>query len=226
MLEQTANALMFYVHFVESKVGKTGLTVTVDVYRNGTEIVTAGNATEVGDGIYKYELASGSNNAEGEYICVFRTATSTVDQQEIPALWVVNKAGVENLTGDLATILADTNELQADWVNGGRLDLLVDAILADTGELQADWVNGGRLDLLLDAVKAVTDQFTAAQSEPSGAPAANESPLDKLAYVFAALRNKITVTASTKSFYDDAGASMWSKSLSDDGTTYTEAEGA
>ena len=202
MLEQTANALKFYAHFVETKVGKTGLTVTVDVYRNGSEIVTAGSATEVGDGLYSYELASGSNNAEGEYICIFKTATSTVDQQHIPALWVVNKAGVENLTGDLATILADTNELQGDWVNGGRLDLL------------------------LDAVKAVTDQLVAAHSEPTGAPAANETPLDKLAYIYMALRNKLTVTASAKSFFDDSGNVEWSKTLSDDGTTYTETEGA
>ncbi len=31
------------------------------------------------------------------------------------------------------------------------------AIVADTNELQIDWVNGGRLDLLVDAIKAVTD---------------------------------------------------------------------
>ena len=43
--------------------------------------------------------------------------------------------------------------LHADWVNGGRLDLLLDACktIAD------DWTNAGRLDALLDAVKAVTD---------------------------------------------------------------------
>lgn len=106
MLEQTGVALVFYAHFVETKVGKTGLTVTVDVYRNASEIVTGGSATEVGDGIYKYELASGSNTVEGEYICIFKTVTSTVDQQHIPALWVVNKAGVENLNaavGDVPT---------------------------------------------------------------------------------------------------------------------------
>jgi hypothetical protein len=34
---------------------------------------------------------------------------------------------------EIAAILADTNELQIDWANGGRLDLLVDAILEDTG---------------------------------------------------------------------------------------------
>ena len=49
-------------------------------------------------------------------------------------------------------IVADTNELQTDWVNGGRLDLILDAVNTDTNELQTDWTNGGRLDLLLDAI--------------------------------------------------------------------------
>jgi S-adenosylmethionine synthetase len=177
--------LKFYAHYIETKVSKTGLTVTVDVYRNGSEIVTAGSATEVGDGLYSYELASGSNNAEGEYICIFKTATSTVDQQHIPALWVVNKAGTEYLTSDLAAI-----------------------------------------DTVVDAIKVVTDQLVGVQSEPTGAPAANETPLEKLGYIFAALRNKLTVTSTAKTFFDDAGASLWSKTLTDDGTTYTEAEGA
>jgi hypothetical protein len=34
-----------------------------------------------------------------------------------------------NLPADIDSILADTNELQADWVNGGRLDLLLDRVL-------------------------------------------------------------------------------------------------
>lgn len=33
----------------------------------------------------------------------------------------------------VADIEADTNELQTDWVDGGRLDLIADAILVDTG---------------------------------------------------------------------------------------------
>lgn len=88
-----------------------------------------------------------------------------------------------NLPTDVDAILVDTNELQTDWVNGGRLDLLIDAIKAktdnlpadpaddsdidaqlstivtDTNELQTDWVNGGRLDLLIDAIKTETDQL-------------------------------------------------------------------
>ena len=73
-----------------------------------------------------------------------------------------------------------------DWINGGRLDLILDiiaadtttdipatlttiagyldteiaAILTDTNELQTDLVNGGRLDLLIDAIKAKTDSLT------------------------------------------------------------------
>ena len=34
------------------------------------------------------------------------------------------------LDTEVAAILADTNELQGDWSNGGRLDLLVDSIIA------------------------------------------------------------------------------------------------
>ena len=75
--------------------------------------------------------------------------------------------------------------------------------------------------------KVVTDQLTAADAEPTGAPAVNETLLVKIAYMFAALRNKIIVTKSTgkKQFFDDADAAMWEKDASDDGDTYTETKG-
>lgn len=62
---------------------------------------------------------------------------------------------------DLDSKLANTNEVTAarmatltDWINGGRLDLILDAILGDSNELQTDWKDGGRLDLILDSVSA------------------------------------------------------------------------
>jgi len=67
--------------------------------------------------------------------------------------------------------------------------------------------------------------LVAAHAEPTGVPAANASPLDKVGYMFAALRNKVTVTSSKMQFFDDAGVAMWEKDLTDDGTTYTETEG-
>ncbi len=44
-------------------------------------------------------------------------------------------ADVAAVKADTAAILIDTNELQVDWTNGGRLDLLVDAIKAKTDNL-------------------------------------------------------------------------------------------
>lgn len=71
---------------------------------------------------------------------------------------------------EIASILADTNELQTDDIPGtlstmdGKLDTIdnfldteVAAILADTNELQTDLTNGGRLDLILDELTTQGD---------------------------------------------------------------------
>jgi hypothetical protein len=44
------------------------------------------------------------------------------------------------------------------------VDGIVDDILLDTDELQTDWTDGGRLDLLIDAIKAKTDLIVASGS--------------------------------------------------------------
>lgn len=46
---------------------------------------------------------------------------------------LATQASVDVIDGNVDGILVDTNELQSDWTNGGRLDLIVDAILDDTG---------------------------------------------------------------------------------------------
>jgi hypothetical protein len=94
-----------------------------------------------------------------------------------------------SLSADIATVdsnvdavLVDTNELQSDWVNGGRLDLIldeltaqgdtnetkidtidanVDAVLVDTNELQTDDVPGliAALDVVVDRVELDTQDI-------------------------------------------------------------------
>lgn len=63
--------------------------------------------------------------------------TGTTLQAELDAIQaavITNAAGVDiaadiiALKAETALIVADTNELQTDWLNGGRLDLLLDAI--------------------------------------------------------------------------------------------------
>lgn len=42
-----------------------------------------------------------------------------------------------NMDAQLAAIVADTGELQTDWTNGGRLDLLIDGLIADLVKVKA-----------------------------------------------------------------------------------------
>lgn len=85
-----------------------------------------------------------------------------------------------------------------------------------------DWINGGRLDLLLDAIKVATDLLNSADTEPAAVPAANATPVAKLGWLFAFSRNKGLQTDTTKTLRDDAdGADIAASAVSDDGTTFT-----
>lgn len=69
---------------------------------------------------------------------------------------------------DTATILVDTNELQGDWTNGGRLDLLLDGVVADCNSLDTTKIP----DVIsLAAINAEVD--TALNTAIPGAPTAN-----------------------------------------------------
>ena len=109
MLTKQGVALTFYAFYVASKTGKTGLTVTLDIYEttSGSPIVTAASATELGGGLYYYTLASGSVDASGAYVAVFKTADSSVDQQHIPAIWITDTV-LKNLDVAVSTRNATT----------------------------------------------------------------------------------------------------------------------
>jgi hypothetical protein len=65
-------------------------------------------------------------------------------------------------TGDIASTLADTNELQTDLTNGGRLDLILDELTA-----QGD-TNEGKLDIIdvnVDAVLVDTNELQTNQGD-------------------------------------------------------------
>lgn len=108
------------------------------------------------------------------------------------------------LDTEIAAILADTNELQTDWANGGRLDLILDArasqasvdvidgivdnILVDTAEIGtagagltalATQTSVNTIDDFLDtevaAIKAKTDLIPAAPAAVSDIPTATQN---------------------------------------------------
>lgn len=110
-----------------------------------------------------------------------------------------------------------------------------DAALAATALSTATWTGtkAGYLD------EAVSTRATPAQVNTEvvdalgtdviaemaqGIPPATPTFKQALMYLYMTLRNKLTVTATEKAIYDDAGVKVAKKALSDDATTYTEAE--
>ncbi len=118
MLEQVGNALTFYAQFLDGGAAALGLTVTCSVWKGvaGSVVVTAQSATEIGGGLYKYTLASGSVNVEEDYVAVFNTA-GTADQADVAAMWAVGRAGVENLDAAVSSRATVANVL-AELVPG------------------------------------------------------------------------------------------------------------
>lgn len=66
------------VFFTNVGVGATGLTVTVDIIRisDGTKVVTAGAASEISDGAYKFDFVA-FDNAE-DYLTIFDAGVAAV----------------------------------------------------------------------------------------------------------------------------------------------------
>jgi hypothetical protein len=118
----------------------------------------------------------------------------------------------------------------------GYIDTEIAAIKAKTDSLPTDPADASDIAAAIAALNDlstsdVRTQVAAALTtdtygEPSTSPAATASLATKIGHIYMALRNKFTVTSSAKTFYNDSGGPVWAKNLADDGTTYTENEGA
>jgi hypothetical protein len=92
--------------------------------------------------------------------------TATLDTIKAETVEILTDTAVIGTLGAGLTALATQTSVNTI---AGYLDTEIAAILADTNELQVDWVNGGRLDLLIDAIKVPTDKliFTVANQVDS-----------------------------------------------------------
>ena len=147
-LETLSNNLDFFSFFVASKQAVTGLTVTVDVWKHLTstntssQIITAGSATEVGGWLYRYQLSSASVTGEGEYICIFKTTSTTPDQQHIPSIWCVQKAGSEYLDAAVTTRASATDYTSTRAGYLDRLDATISSRQASGNVTVAGYASG------------------------------------------------------------------------------------
>lgn len=153
------------------------------------------------------------------------------------------------IDGIASAIVADTNELQTDWANGGRLDLILDARAAQTtaDAIETDTQNiqtrlpaalvSGRMDASVGAMAAdvltasalaadaVTEIWAKAMSDIAAVPGITASALDAINWLFALSRNLITQTATTQIVKrDDGSTTLGTSTHSDNGTTHTRGE--
>lgn len=77
-------------------------------------------------------LATVDSNVDAILVDTGTTLPASIDALPTAA---ENRAEMDSNSTKLATIVADTGELQTDWANGGRMDLLIDAIKVVTDAL-------------------------------------------------------------------------------------------
>lgn len=127
----------------------------VDVDTVKTQAITCAAAVTVLANV-GFAGAPGANNGAPTTngTKINQTADLTAGQEIAANVTKVNGAAqtatLDTIKGDTAAILADTNELQTDLANGGRLDLLIDAIKAKTDKLT--YTSGNDLDVNVQKV--------------------------------------------------------------------------
>ncbi len=155
---------------------------------------------------------AGSALVKGDMVDIAGAAVSATTAQigtNVVNIKGTASAGTAGYVGlDWSTINAPTS---AQGLTGTTISSsqVVASVTADVGITQG-------------AADKVFGASGAAMAELSGVPSATPSPRNALMLIFMTLRNKLTTTASAKTVFNDAGSSISSKTLSDDGTTYTE----
>lgn len=165
---------------------RTGLTIHAQYYDNAGATfgaaITSG-IVETASGIYKYTATISDgfvgsivlyNSADSNIRVAFSINPNELENTDVKISTRSSQISIDAIDTIVDSIILDTNELQSDWTNGGRLDTIIDAIKAitdvlpdsgalttllnnvisilnDTNELQSDWVDGGRLDNILDS---------------------------------------------------------------------------
>lgn len=164
------------------------------------------------------------------------------------------RSEIDSNSTQLAAIVADTNELQTDWVNGGRLDLILDERSSQSSvdalnDLDSTAVQTAAAAALtaydpptkaeLDSGLAALNDLSAAEvnaevvdalnvdtyAEPSSVPAATASLAAKIGWLMKLGRNKLTQNSSTQTLYADDGTTADNTAtVADDGTTFSRGE--
>jgi len=232
----------------------TGSTSLAALSTSGTvtlNALTVTNATTL-TGIVNASNASNTILLGTNMITSSTIATDAIGAGELAASAITEiqsglatSSALTSAQSDITAILADTNELQTDWANGGRLDLILDAMASQTSvddlptNAELATALGTADDAVLAAIAALNNLSAAdvnaqvldclatdTYAEPGqGTPAATTTLAVKINYLYKLMRNKFTQTSTTQNFYaDDASTVDHKATVSDDGSTFTRGE--
>lgn len=151
--QSTASQEIVIGPFLDSSNGddeETGLTIAntdLKLWKMGATTLAnknSGGGTHISNGIYYATLDATDTDTLGALVIFCHVSGALAIKVECEVLsaniydsWI---AGTDNLEVDSTAL-----ETKIDTIDG-----VVDAILIDTDELQTDWANGGRLDSILD----------------------------------------------------------------------------
>ena len=213
----------FEVHSGTAQAGSTSTTFVMDTGASATDGIYDGDRIVVvgGTGAQEHGIII-------SYVGATRTATMSrtwVITPDNTSEFEVVPADVDIETWSHVAVTAAQLAILDDWIDGGRLDLILDIIAVDTttdipaliaalndlsaANLQTALGTNGS-DVLAELAQAI--------------PSATPSLAAAVMLLYMTLRNKIDVTASIKEVHNDAGTIIATKALTDDATTYSEAE--
>lgn len=120
--------------------GTGGVTITAALTGNITGNLSGSVGSVAAGGITASSIAA---DAAAEIAAAVRTELTTeLARVDVATSTRASAADLATVAGyldtEIAAILADTNELQTDWANGGRLDLILDTAAAAGGLTAAD----------------------------------------------------------------------------------------
>ena len=132
-----------------------------------------------------------------------------------------DKTGYSIGTGGIAAAAFAAGALDAAAIAANAIGA---SEIAD-GAIDAATFAAGAVDAAALATDAVTEIWAKALVELAQAtPSATPSVIDAITMLYMIARNAVAVTSSSKTFSNDAGTVIVKKALTDDGTSYTEAE--
>jgi len=188
--------------------------LTTELGRIDANVSSRASQTSVDDLPTNSELATALASADDATLAAiaaldFATPTNVTDAQTaIIAQVDANEVKIDNIQTSINTIdgivdniLIDTNELQTDWTNGGRLDSIIDLILADTGT-DGIVISSTTANQIADAI--LTRDWTLVSGE------AARSALNALRI----LRNKVSESGGTLTITEeDDSTTAWTASV-------------